>query len=114
MKNTKLPNKYFLIDAHAHLDKYEKDLESVLQEIERNKILTISVSMDIPSYQRNLEISTMCEFIQPAFGIHPWNATSHLSKYSGVEREIKKSLNNKFEEYSFNNSLFKRRKIKRN
>ena len=50
-----------LIDAHAHVDRYERigegGLDSALDEIADFKILTISNSMDIPSYDKNLSIS---------------------------------------------------------
>ncbi len=63
-----------LIDAHAHLDSYSDEIDSVLEEIFKHRILTISNSMDIPSYERNLEIGNACDFVIPTFGVHPWNA----------------------------------------
>jgi TatD DNase family protein len=66
-----------LIDAHAHLDRYEDKLDSVLEEINQNKIFTLSNSMDLPSYRRNLEIAERCKLILPCFGVHPWNATEY-------------------------------------
>ena len=67
-----------LIDAHAHMDRYDlvgaEALSSALEEIRQHRIFTISNSMDLPSYQRNLEIARDCAFILPIFGVHPWNA----------------------------------------
>jgi len=63
-----------LIDAHVHLDSYSDEIDSVLEEISKHRILTISNSMDISSYERNVEIGSACDFVIPTFGIHPWNA----------------------------------------
>jgi TatD DNase family protein len=71
-----------LIDAHAHLDKYEEALEGALAEIEQHRIFTISNSMDLPSYQRNLEIAERCDWVLPTFGIHPWNAPAYADRLS--------------------------------
>jgi TatD DNase family protein len=63
-----------LIDAHAHLDMYEGDVEEALSELVRNRILTLSNSLDPPSYGRNLALAERSELIVPLFGIHPWSA----------------------------------------
>ena len=70
-----------LIDAHAHLDKYtEADLTPALGEIEQLGIFTVSVSMDLPSWQRNLEIAGHTPLVAPSFGIHPWNAPAYAGR----------------------------------
>src|SRR5262249_29089870 len=62
------------VDAHAHLDKYEAALPAALEEIQQYGIFTVSVSMDLPSYERNREIARRCPWVLPTFGVHPWNA----------------------------------------
>ncbi|MCK4722199.1 MAG: hypothetical protein KAT75_02790 [Dehalococcoidia bacterium] len=37
-----------LIDAHTHLDMYEEDLESALEEMVQHRIFAISNSMALP------------------------------------------------------------------
>jgi TatD DNase family protein len=69
-----------LIDAHAHADRYGDALPAALQEIERQRIFTISNSMDLESYQRNLEIAAQCSWVLPIFGVHPWNAVEHVTR----------------------------------
>jgi TatD DNase family protein len=69
-----------LIDAHAHLDRYQEHLEAALEEIRQVPIFTISNSMDLPSYQRNLEIAQSCEWVLPTFGVHPWNAPEYADR----------------------------------
>jgi TatD DNase family protein len=72
-----------LIDAHSHVDRYdlvsEEGLQNALSEIIRHRIFTISNSMDLPSYKRNLEIGTMCEYVLPTFGVHPWLAHEYAN-----------------------------------
>jgi len=83
------------IDAHAHIDRYElldeRVLDSALAEISRNKIFTISNSMEATSYQRNLEISAICEWLVPIFGIHPWNAMMYADRLDDVVESIQRS-----------------------
>lgn len=41
--------------------------------------------IDIPSYQRNLEIAEECELMIPIFGIHPWNAPKYVERFDQLE-----------------------------
>ena len=80
-----------LIDTHAHLDHYEEAVETALAEIEQHHILTVSNSMDIPSYQRNLDIAARCAWVLPTFGIHPWNAPAYADRLDELPPLIQKS-----------------------
>ena len=84
-----------LIDAHSHVDRYdlvdECALESALAEITQHRILTISNSMDLPSYKRNLEISEMCSLVLPTFGVHPWNAPEYADRLDDLSEAIEQS-----------------------
>ena len=80
-----------LIDAHSHLDRYGDALEAALGEISQHRIFTISNSMDLPSYKRNLEISEMCEFILPTFGVHPWMASEYVDGLEDLNDAIEES-----------------------
>jgi TatD DNase family protein len=80
-----------LIDAHAHLDRYEDILPSALEEITRHRIFTISNSMDLPSYRRNLEISQTCAFVLPTFGVHPWNAHQYVDRLEELGEAVEQS-----------------------
>ncbi len=77
-----------LIDAHAHIDKYEDELEDALQQINEHRIFTISNSMDVPSYRRSQEISKKCDLILPTFGIHPWNAHKYADNLDSLTEYI--------------------------
>ncbi len=65
-----------LIDAHAHLDRYDEPWEA-LAHIQRRRTLTLANSMDPESYQRNLGLARRSPFVLPSFGIHPRRAREH-------------------------------------
>ena len=84
-----------LIDAHSHIDRYElvdeRALESALAEIAQYRIFTISNSMDLPSYRRNLEISEKCNLVLPTFGVHPWNAPEYVNRMQDLSEAVEQS-----------------------
>jgi TatD DNase family protein len=80
-----------LIDAHAHIDKYGDLADKALNETERYRIFTISNSMDLLSYQANMEIAEKCKYVLPAFGIHPWNAHEYDTRLAEIDDFINKS-----------------------
>ena len=80
-----------LIDAHAHLDHYGDELESVLMEITQHEIFTISNSMDPSSYRRNLEIAEKCRLVLPTFGIHPRRAPQYAAHLAELGTAIEQS-----------------------
>jgi len=82
-----------LIDVHTHIDMYkDKTLNRALQEIEDGHILSISNSMDYPSYKKNCEIARKSRYIIPIFGIHPWNAPHYVGKLDSIKGYIEESL----------------------
>jgi len=84
-----------LIDAHSHLDRYdlvgEHALESALAELAEHKIFTISNSMDLVSYKRNLEIAEMSDWVLPTFGIHPWNSMEYAERLGELNTAAERS-----------------------
>ncbi len=84
-----------LVDAHSHIDRYdlvgEGALESALGEITQHRIFTISNSMDLPSYERNLAIGEMCDLVLPIFGVHPWNAPKYAHRLEDLSEAIEQS-----------------------
>jgi TatD DNase family protein len=80
-----------LIDAHAHLDKYGAELGAALGEIEQHGIFTWAVSMDLRSYERNLEIAASCALVLPTFGIHPRRAPEYASRLAELNPWIERS-----------------------
>ena len=79
---------FSFVDAHSHVDRYGDNLDTVLSEIKARRILTISNSMDVASYKRNLEIATKCSLAIPAFGIHPWMAPQYVDKLAELDEHI--------------------------
>ena len=92
VKAMNVMKKPILIDAHAHLDGYDElgpaALEAALEEIARFRIFTISNSMDLPSYRRNLEIAARCRWVLPVFGIHPWNAHLYADRRDSLRKAM--------------------------
>lgn len=80
-----------IIDAHLHLDRYADLLESALKDIEQYGIFTVSNSMDLPSYRRNLEIGQRCELVLPIFGVHPWNAPVYAGRLEDLSEAVEQS-----------------------
>ena len=80
-----------LIDAHVHLDKYGADLKQALQEIRTHHVFTIAVAMDVPSYERSLEIGDKCDLVLPTFGIHPRRAPEYADRLSELSPLIEQS-----------------------
>ena len=80
-----------LIDAHAHLDKYGGELAGALKEITQHEVFTIAVAMDVPSYQRSLEIGQTCELVLPTFGIHPRRAPEYADRLRELSPLIEES-----------------------
>jgi TatD DNase family protein len=84
-----------LVDAHSHVDRYdlvgEGVLEFALEEITQYRIFTISNSMDLSSYERNLAIGEMCGLVLPIFGVHPWNASQYAHRLEELSEAIGQS-----------------------
>jgi len=62
-----------------------------LEEIAQHSIFTISNSMDLPSYRRNLEIGEMCDLVLPTFGVHPWHAPEYADRLEDLCWAIEQS-----------------------
>ncbi|MBN2567439.1 TatD family hydrolase [Candidatus Woesearchaeota archaeon] len=85
-----------LIDTHCHLNMYlhkrfGRDINSVLNQIQKNRILTVTTSLDETAFRQNLKIAKKSKYIIPTFGVHPWNASKYVNKIDSLKRLIKKS-----------------------
>lgn len=80
-----------LIDAHAHLDKYDAGLRAALEEIKEHQIFTIAVSMDLHSYERSVEIADLSDLVLPTFGVHPKKAPQYSDRLKELSRFIEQS-----------------------
>jgi TatD DNase family protein len=58
-----------LVDAHAHIDWYTDALNDALAQIEKHRILTMAVAMNVPSYLKSIEIARSSSLIIPTFGV---------------------------------------------
>ena len=73
------------IDAHAHLDKYDSLLPKAIEEIERDEIFTLSVSMDPDGFAKSRAIDEQSEWVASAFGVHPWNAPAFHAQLEALQ-----------------------------
>lgn len=74
------------IDAHAHLDQYEDAQQGqVLAELEAQRVLTLSVAMDPPSYARACALARRSRWIVPCFGVHPWRAPDYAADLDALQ-----------------------------
>ena len=80
-----------LIDAHAHLNRYDELIDKALNEVDSYRIFTVSNSMDPQSYKENLELAEKCRYILPTFGIHPWVAHEYVHKLIDFDESIENS-----------------------
>ena len=80
-----------LIDVHCHLDRYKQNLAYALAQIKQERIFTITNSMDLPSYKRNVRIAATSDLILPVFGIHPWNASQYVGCLEDLDWAVSES-----------------------
>lgn len=79
------------IDAHTHLDYFKENIDKAIEDINKNKIITLANSMDIDSYLLNKEYGKRSEYIIPCFGIHPWSAGSFSGELEDLIPYIEES-----------------------
>lgn len=80
---------YSLIDVHSHAYGYTNE---ELLDIRKEGIKIISVSEDIESSLKNIELYEQHGWLKPCVGIHPWNVTK-LGTI--VIRELEKIVSHK-------------------
>ena len=76
------------INIHFHLDdpwlKGAQRRQEVIQDIDRNRIVTFAQSCSIESYEKILSYSDQSKFIFPSFGILPWYAHKYIDRREEV------------------------------
>jgi TatD DNase family protein len=81
-----------LIDAHAHLDKYDDALvPPLLDELDTQRVLTIGVATDPAAYARTCALAERSPWIVPTFGIHPWSAAEYADQLEHFGASIERS-----------------------
>ncbi|MFY3742062.1 MAG: TatD DNase family protein, partial [Candidatus Nitrosomirales archaeon] len=66
-----------LLDAHVHLtdDEFSPMLEDIMNMLRSLSMKAVSVSMDLTTARKNLElVSSYGDVVIPFLGIHPWSA----------------------------------------
>jgi len=81
-----------LVDAHAHLDEYPDTwLGAVLNQLEDERIATISTAMAPGAYERTLLIQERSPWVLATLGIHPWNAHHFVTSLDELEPTLEDS-----------------------
>ena len=83
-----------LIDFHTHLDWYENKNQLYL-ELEKFSGIILASSVDLDSYQANLEIESKCQKsnckIISTFGVHPENAEKYANQLWLLDNALNQS-----------------------
>lgn len=80
------------VDAHAHLDEYPDTwLGVVLQQLEDDRIATISTAMAPGAYERALKIQERSRWVIATLGVHPWNAHHFVTRLDEIEPSLAES-----------------------
>jgi len=77
-----------LVDAHAHLDLFGERQNEALRQIEQHRILTLAVSMDVPSYLDTKSLAERSPWVRPLFGVHPWEAPRYADDLTALDAHL--------------------------
>lgn len=77
-----------IVDAHAHLDRYGGRLAEALRQIDENRILTLAVAMDVPSYLATRTLAERSPLVRPVFGVHPWEAPRYSDDLGALDEYL--------------------------
>jgi TatD DNase family protein len=73
-----------LVDAHVHLtdEEFAGILQPIMDMLRTLNIRAISVSMDMPTTTKNIQLaSTYGDVVIPFVGIHPWSANESIEDF---------------------------------
>jgi TatD DNase family protein len=84
------------IDTHLHLDEpwlYNDDYrKQAIEDITKNRIVTLAQSVGIESYKITLEYCKESEYIFPSFGILPWYAHEYIDRVDEIAELCKDAI----------------------
>lgn len=79
------------IDAHNHLYLYKENIDIALDQINRNRILTLDCAINEESYLFAKKMAEDNPLIIPCFGIHPMEAHKYRHSLERYEEYIKET-----------------------
>jgi TatD DNase family protein len=74
------------------MDRYREALPEALAQIREWSILTLAVSMDVPSFLETRRIAEREPLILPCFGIHPWEAPRYAGDLATLDPFLETAL----------------------
>src|ERR1700722_19171221 len=66
------------VDLHCHLDLFP-DFASVVEEVERAKVYTLTVTTTPRAWPRNRELTQNKRYVRAALGLHPQLVKDHAN-----------------------------------
>lgn len=79
------------VDSHCHMEMYGENLPLALDDLEKNRIIAMSMSNGIPSYERTLDAAKKSELVIPGFGLNPHNAPDVIDNLGPIREYAMKS-----------------------
>jgi TatD DNase family protein len=73
------------------MEMYGDYLDDALGNLEKNRIIALSMSNGIPSYERTLAVAEKSELVIPAFGLNPHNAPDVIDRLDIIRDYANKS-----------------------
>jgi TatD DNase family protein len=74
------------------MEMYADYLDSALDNLEKNRIIAMSMSNGIPSYERTLAAAEKSKLVIPAFGLNPHNAPDVIDRLETIREYANKSI----------------------
>ena len=83
------------VDTHLHLHNpyfKEENLDLVVEDVTKNKIVTWVQSCDLPTYETILKRCSMSEFLFPSFGVLPWYAHKYVDQFDEIAKLAEEAI----------------------
>ena len=82
-----------LVDTHCHIDsdRYDKDRDVILREIEENLEFAVNIGYDLDSSKRSVELADRYKFMYAVVGVHPTDINGYNDE---LEENLEKLAEN--------------------
>jgi TatD DNase family protein len=82
-----------LVDTHCHIDsdRYNKDRDRILKDIEENLEFAVNIGYDLESSKRSVELADKYDFMYAVVGVHPTDIKGYDDKLENSLEELAKN-----------------------